>query len=234
MRDDNYYTITGWMLNQLGLSGTELNIFAIIHGFTQNPELWYDGSLSYMSESVGASKSTIQRALKSLEDKGLIEKGQTEFQNVVFSKYRSNVVFEGGMVKMNRGYGQNDQGGMVKMTTNNKRDKNRDISPLNTKVFCPPTVDEVRSYLHEKGITGIDPEQFVDYYQSNGWKVGRTKMQDWKAAVRTWTRNRTSNSGNNRNVRNNHVSSNAKIDSWIKSLKDNPDYKGGADVTNLL
>ena len=53
--------------------------------------------------------------------------------------------------------------------------------------FKPPTVDEVRAYCQEKGYT-IDPERFVDYYTSNGWKVGQNSMKDWKAAVRTWSR----------------------------------------------
>lgn len=51
--------------------------------------------------------------------------------------------------------------------------------------FTPPTVDEVRAYCTEKGFN-IDPVRFVDYYKSNGWKVGRNPMKDWKAAVRTW------------------------------------------------
>ncbi|MPN43403.1 hypothetical protein SDC9_190962 [bioreactor metagenome] len=35
----------------------------------------------------------------------------------------------------------------------------------------------------------VDPIQFFDYYEANGWKVGRNSMKDWKAAVRTWERN---------------------------------------------
>lgn len=51
--------------------------------------------------------------------------------------------------------------------------------------FSTPTVDEVRTYAQEKGYS-IDAEHFVDYYTSNGWRVGRNPMKDWKAAVRTW------------------------------------------------
>ena len=54
-----------------------------------------------------------------------------------------------------------------------------------TKRFIPPTVDEVREYCFERG-NSIDPQRFVDYYTSNGWMVGKNKMKDWKAAVRTW------------------------------------------------
>jgi hypothetical protein len=57
--------------------------------------------------------------------------------------------------------------------------------PTRTKRFVPPTVDEVRDYCLERG-NGIDPQRFIDHYTSNGWMVGKNKMKDWKAAVRTW------------------------------------------------
>ena len=57
--------------------------------------------------------------------------------------------------------------------------------PSRSKRFIPPTVDEVRDYCQERG-NCVDPQRFVDYYSSNGWMVGKTKMKDWKAAVRTW------------------------------------------------
>lgn len=52
-------------------------------------------------------------------------------------------------------------------------------------VFQPPTVEQVRAYCEERG-NQVDPESFVDFYQSKGWIVGKTKMKDWQAAVRTW------------------------------------------------
>ena len=53
------------------------------------------------------------------------------------------------------------------------------------KVFIPPTVEEVRAYCKERG-NNVDPEAFVDFYASKGWMIGKNKMKDWKAAVRTW------------------------------------------------
>ena len=53
--------------------------------------------------------------------------------------------------------------------------------------FTPPSVQDVRDYCIEKGYH-IDAERFCDYYISNGWMVGRNKMKDWRAAVRTWAK----------------------------------------------
>lgn len=63
-----------------------------------------------------------------------------------------------------------------------------------TKRFTPPTVEEVRAYCEERQ-NGIDPSKFINHYQSNGWMVGRTKMVDWKAAVRTWEQREISQRG---------------------------------------
>ena len=53
------------------------------------------------------------------------------------------------------------------------------------KRFLKPTFDEVRAYCHERG-DKVDPERFYNYYESNGWSVGKRSMKDWKAAIRYW------------------------------------------------
>lgn len=53
------------------------------------------------------------------------------------------------------------------------------------KRFSPPSVEEVRQYCEERN-NGIDAERFVNFYESKGWMVGKNKMKDWKASVRTW------------------------------------------------
>ena len=53
------------------------------------------------------------------------------------------------------------------------------------KRFVPPSVDEVREYCRER-MNNVDPQTFVDFYEGKNWMVGKTKMVDWKACVRTW------------------------------------------------
>lgn len=62
-----------------------------------------------------------------------------------------------------------------------------------TTRFILPTLEEVRSYCAERK-NNVDAQRFVDYYTSNGWLVGKNKMKDWRAAVRTWERNNTNSS----------------------------------------
>ena len=61
-------------------------------------------------------------------------------------------------------------------------------SSTRAKKFIIPTILEIQEYCNEANI-GIDTIKFFNYYESNGWQVGKNKMKDWKAAVRNWERN---------------------------------------------
>lgn len=55
--------------------------------------------------------------------------------------------------------------------------------------FLPPTTQEVQAYLDELGVKSFDGERFCDSYTAKGWMIGKNRMKDWKACVRTWIRN---------------------------------------------
>ena len=70
-------------------------------------------------------------------------------------------------------------------------DKEIDSSASTTtkrKRFEKPTLSQITQYCLERN-NNVNAEQFYDYYESNGWKVGKNAMKDWKACVRTWERN---------------------------------------------
>lgn len=66
-----------------------------------------------------------------------------------------------------------------------KEKKSIDIEKDKTTRFVKPNRDDVRAYMIELNMADLS-QRFVDYYESNGWRVGRNAMKDWKAAVRTW------------------------------------------------
>lgn len=59
--------------------------------------------------------------------------------------------------------------------------------PAPRKGFVPPTQAEIGAYVREAKLT-MDPQEFVDYYTANGWKIGSHTMKDWRAAARNWAR----------------------------------------------
>lgn len=64
------------------------------------------------------------------------------------------------------------------------------------KRFVPPTLEEVRTYCQERK-NHVDPERFVDFYESKGWMVGKNRMINWKAAVRNWEKSEKQRVGAN-------------------------------------
>jgi len=58
--------------------------------------------------------------------------------------------------------------------------------------FTPPLLQDLQSYITEKNLN-VDPDQFIDFYESKGWMVGKNKMKSWEASARTWSKRQTEN-----------------------------------------
>lgn len=95
--------------------------------------------------------------------------------------------------------------------------KNPNTNPREVTRFAPPTLEEVTAYCRERN-NGIDPQHFVDYYQSNGWKVGRNPMKDWKATVRRWEQTEKPKNGVNTSYPQEPLKTEAENDNDMKNL----------------
>ena len=147
------------------------------------------------------SSSTISRALKKLEDEGLIITGN--YNKSAYDRTKWYALTEKGkaLFKSTNSISQNDkmdssksENGIDDLTEpipdikpDAKPNRNKDIGEKR-KRFTAPTLEEVSEYCKERN-NSVDPQRWFDYYSANGWMVGRNKMKDWKAAVRTWERN---------------------------------------------
>lgn len=91
LNEDSYFSIEGWMIKKLDLKAVELCVYAIIHGFSQDGESEFSGSISYICNMLNKTKKTIVETLKSLVEKGLIIKRVVEFaENLTKPYYRVN------------------------------------------------------------------------------------------------------------------------------------------------
>lgn len=90
MKNENYIHISGWMINQLQLSGNELLVYAVIYGFSQDGESVYRGGAGYLAECLNLSRQSIFSILKKLTDKGLVIKQEKTVNNVKFADYTVN------------------------------------------------------------------------------------------------------------------------------------------------
>ena len=198
VNDENYINIMGWMVNKLHLKGNELLIYAIIYGFSQAEQQTFSGSLQYLADWTNSTRQGVMKNLKSLLDKGLIEKKDININGVKFCEYCTtellgvyNKVYRGVQQSLTGGVQQSLTGGVQQSLHNNiniDNTNNNINNNISGKRFKPPTVDEVKAYCIERQ-NNVDAERFIDYYTANGWKVGKNTMKDWKAAVRTWERN---------------------------------------------
>jgi len=183
----DYIVINTWMVTELGLSGNDLLIFAIVYGFSRDKKSAFYGSFNTIANTIGTSRRTVIRVVEGLEKRGLIKKiivnkdgvsmnGYHVFNKEKPEKQGGDILSEGGDIL--------SLGGDI--LSNATLYKNKYIKD-SAKQFKKPTIKEVEEYCKSRG-NNIDANYFIDYYESNGWIVGRTKMKDWKAAVRNWER----------------------------------------------
>ena len=153
----------------------------------------------YFAELYDADSRTVQRWIVQLEERGYIEVNYQyrEDGKSIESRCISMPIIEQKCriptAKMSYPHDKNvakrgDKNVVYNNTSINNTFNNRDDENKNKKRFTPPTVDEVKNYCKDRN-NNIDAEHFVNYYDSIGWMVGKSKMKDWKAAVRTWERN---------------------------------------------
>ena len=184
VNEKNYIVIQGWMLTTLHLKGNELLIYACIYGFSQLEGQTFRGSWQYLADWTNSTKQGVYKCLKSLVEKGYLEKVDRVVNGVKFCEYQPTK-FIPPVNKVDGGSKQSLPGGSKQSLSNNL-----DIDNLEDKKvyrFVKPTLEEVTAYCLERG-KGVDPQKWYDYYSANGWKVGKNPMKDWKAAVRTWER----------------------------------------------
>ena len=147
-------------------------------------------SVETITREMDMGKDTFYRHVNCLVAAGVIKKCQV-VENGKFGRTLYRLTHE--VVISDFPYPQNRDTDFSDTDSKETNINNIKINSLNNnnkregKRFTPPTVEEVREYCREKGYT-IDPERFVVFYTSNGWMVGKSKMKDWKAAVRTWVK----------------------------------------------
>ena len=143
----------------------------------------------YFAELYEKSKVTISKWISELVVNGYVSTSYTykEGSKEIDKRYIS--ILKGGIKEKLKG------GIKENFKDNNTSINNTSIIKEKIKKrknFIVPTIIEIEDYCRLRG-NEINAEQFYDFYQSKGWMVGKTKMKDWKAAIRNWERNRKKN-----------------------------------------
>lgn len=136
-----------------------------------------------LMERWGWSKEKTRKFLNTLVKDGMIEKKtdrrKTTIKIVNYGKFNDMQTRE----KPQKDHRQTTD--RPQTDTNNKENNLNNENNIKNSRFAPPSLEEIRNYCSEKNYH-VDPEAFRSFYESNGWKVGKNPMKNWKAAVLTW------------------------------------------------
>lgn len=147
-----------------------------------------------LSDRWGWSRTKVRSFLDLLEKQMMIEKKsdnkKTTITIVKYSDYQN--------VETAKEQQKNIKKTSEKHQKNTNNNDNNDNNDNLLGRFAPPTLEDVINYCLERK-NGVDAKKWFNFYSAKGWMVGKNKMKDWKAAVRTWERGDTSDTrGTNR------------------------------------
>lgn len=154
-------------------------------------------SLARIAQDCETSESSVKRKIVILEAMGLLKRVNRSVEGMKTSNlYQLPDRSQGYIVGSERPIDRSEGAEGRVTVTHGDRSERPIKHPIETPIetpsvsrrFTPPTVDEVAAYFSERNADSAEAERFVDFYESKGWVVGKTKMKDWKAAVRNWVR----------------------------------------------
>ena len=208
---DNYITVPGFAIIELGLSGNDLLCYSLIYGFTQDEETEFMGSLSYVASALNVTRQNAKKVIDRLIERGLVDKREMFFSGVKFCHYvaKRNGVAEsatGRCRNNNGGVAETVTGGVAKSATNIT---NKDITNDNDKDIAadgglfPEMVQKKVKHLFSES-PYFDKDKFLERFQGEyeagvdveyyynavaDWSAsnGQKKM-DWIATARNWMR----------------------------------------------
>lgn len=145
------------------------------------------------AEKLCMKESTVWKCMKTLENLGNISiNSNNKFSVITVEKWGDYQGDDTPSVTTKEQQSNNNvttkeqQSNTNKNVKNVKNDKNVNNRGAQNK-FVPPTFEQVKDYCWER-CNSVDPESFINFYESKNWMIGKNKMKDWKAAVRTWER----------------------------------------------
>ena len=185
VKDENYYTVQGWMRNWLGLRGNALDIYAIIYGFSQVSHQEFTASINYLCEWLGVSRPTVINTLKDLVDCGFLSKESTEINGVIYNRYTAIVPDFTGSKEILLPQLKNFTGGSKEILPNNIDNTIDDKKPLPTvkgeqapASYAEILSDEENKYVREA------LEKFLKYCRGKNYTPKVTTVAEFAKVLR--------------------------------------------------
>lgn len=155
---------------------------------------WFEGikiprgsfatSYKNLAKEVGISVQSLRTSLEHLKStNNITHETNRQFSIITIKNYNKYQIDNTASNKRLTNEQQTINNNII---NNNKENNKESISKdIPKKVFVKPTIQEIIDYCKERN-NDVSPEKFYNFYESKGWYVGKNKMKDWKACVRTW------------------------------------------------
>ena len=213
VRNDNFFVGHGWMINELGLKGNELIIYAIIYGFSQTKKQNFTGSAQYLADWTNSTVRGVQKNIKALQEKGLllvIKKDPThsEYHAIVpdFERSKDENTYEQSSQlitnKVRNTYEQSSQDLTNKVRNTYEQSSYNNINNKNKRIYKTdrlliktglagsknniPTLEEVKQYAADNHMQ-LDPVKFFMKNDARGWITKKGEpVKNWKLLMWSW------------------------------------------------
>ena len=166
----------------------------------------------YFAALYNKSVVTVSKWISELISNGYISSYYTYKEGTKEIDRRYLSIIKGGIK-------ENDKGGIKENLKDNNTSINTNLTDSNKRRFKKPTIQDISDYCFERK-NNIDAETFYDFYQSKDWKVGKNKMKDWKACVRTWEKRQVNNVKGTSKIHL-HLQKNMNVKQKLKQQLDN-------------
>jgi hypothetical protein len=195
----NYTVINNDLINDTTIDWRELGLLTYL---LSKPDNW-EVSVSHLQKIRKTGRDSIYKSLKKLMSSGYVigKAKQGGFEYTVFDSPQNFHLTENQLTETHLTEIQLAENQLTEIHLTEKPTQvNTDIQQIlkeqqiltkskgDVPKFQKPSPEEISAFCIEAGIS-IDVQHFFDYYESNGWRVGRNPMKNWQATVRNWEKN---------------------------------------------
>ena len=139
-----------------------------------------------IAAETGLARSSVFRALDELEKSGLVERHRGRNEVIYQIQKSHSETSTSPTVRPQKSHHETSTGPTIGLTLTKEPSREHIGETNNQKRFQKPSVTDVLAYGSSLAPKFLKAQQFIDYYESKGWVVGKAPMKCWKAAVRTW------------------------------------------------
>lgn len=184
-----YLVVNKQLARQVGLKAVVLlaDLISKENYFIENQTIkdgWFFNTSKNIERDTTLTNYQQKKAIKKLEEIGFIETSLKGMPATLHFKILENKI----STYLKTSFKETSKQDLKKLKTN----KNKEIIITNKNNNKKPSVEEIKQYCLDRN-NGIDAEQFFDFYESKNWFVGKNKMKNWQAAVRTWEKRKQQN-----------------------------------------